>query len=70
MVLEPVARSVPSTVMQSRACERELCWFIWVPKVILFLRAVPRILKKKIGGSEQVILGWRVNPDLKAAPPS
>lgn len=46
VVLEPVARSVPSTVMQSRACERELCWFIWVPKVILFLRAVARILTK------------------------
>lgn len=42
-----MARSVPSTVMQSRAWERELCWFIWVPKVILFLRAVAKILKKQ-----------------------
>lgn len=43
VVLFPVARSVPWTVMQSRAWERELCWFIWVPKVILFLRAVAKI---------------------------
>lgn len=46
VVLDPVARSVPWTVIQSRAWERELCWFIWVPKVILFLRAVAKILTK------------------------
>lgn len=43
VVLDPLARSVPCTVMQSRAWERELCWFIWVPKVILFRRALAKI---------------------------
>ncbi len=63
VVLDPVARSVPWTVIQSRAWERELCWFIWVPKVILFLRAVAKILTKIKNNKHQcddLFLKWAV----------
>lgn len=61
VVLEPVARSVPWTVIQSRAWERELCWFIWVPKVILFLRAVARIWISNQSISISVIIFLMLN---------
>lgn len=65
VVLEPVARSVPWTVIQSRAWERELCWFIWVPKVILFLRAVARIWISNQSISISVIIFLMLNHNSK-----